>query len=96
MFQVIAFKQAGLVPLSLRKKQQDIKLILKPTLIGGTFVTWLHWRCKDYQKMQGLHIHSVGRDLSVMCGGINPVMFDVCVYGHTILDSNVSSKVFSL
>jgi len=41
--------------------------------------------------MQGLHTSiPLGRDLSVMCGGINPVIFDVCVYGHapkSVLDS---------
>ena len=42
-------------------------------------MTWLHWQ--GLPKMQGLHISiPLGRDLSVMCGGINPVMFDV--YGH--------------
>ena len=47
-------------------------------------MTWLHWQ--GLPKMQGLHISiPLGRDLSVMCGGINPVMFDV--YGHIYCQS---------
>ena len=59
-------------------------------------MTWLHWQ--GLPKLQGLHISiPLGRDLSVMCGGINPVMFDV--YGHVLPKStywtqNVSSKSF--
>jgi len=57
-------------------------------------VTWLHWQ--GLPKLQGLHISiPLGRDLSVMCGGINPVIFDVCVYGHAP-KSVLDSKCFQL